>query len=114
MHVMLKITGTINHGKIATSNQNSCTTIVLLLSFFVTMSHGCVLILTHSLSNSLAWLGLSWGIFGEFDGMQESQVGVDQGAAVHQMIVESVHHQGVLDTNHHHSFHHHLEGFQVG
>ena len=99
--------------KIATSNQNSCTTIVLLLSFFFTMSHGCVLILTHSLSNNLAWLGLSWGIFGEFDGMQDSQVGVDQGAAVHQMIVESVHHQGVLGTNHHHLFHHHLEGFQV-
>ena len=46
--------------------------------------------------------------------MQESQVGVDQGAAVHQMIVESVHHQGVLGTNHPHSFHHHLEDFQVG
>ena len=46
--------------------------------------------------------------------MQESQVGVDQGAAVHQMIVESVHHQGVLGTNHHHLFHHHLEDFQVG
>ena len=30
--------------------------------------------------------------------MQQSQVGVDQGAAVYQMIVESVHHQGVLGT----------------